>query len=987
MLNYKKILFVSTVLPFSYGEADAQVSCASNSGSTLLSIQAQAGCTAGPYTYTGTLRYDPALLIGAPPVSPQSNQGAQVVFNGDISLNTTPIANLTRYTLTGIGVFGKYNGANASLTANNIDIIMGTPTDGSNNIGISANFGGAVKAKTVTMHIGGTSNDPRNAPINYAVLAGHTVMAGNPVGASQWEPAIVEIENANITMTDDGNNSFAALHGLRAIKNTVGVSNTGSYGIINITDTLNINVAGGASYALYASGGKSQINLRDSEITVSGLAGKAMQIGKSSDAGQGTGLVTSSGHLKIDTTGVAIIPFYTIPASISITSAGSALLADTATSSAEIVSSARVIEYMASTYLDPDRDNNALTARFNNAVMSTRSSTATLIYADSGVTDAQFGLKGQQSKATAANNGWLFEVAGSGKLTATVADGANLYGLVNKAANATLDLNLDNAAAWQLVAKGSGQIATFSTLNLTRKAAINAFGTTATPAAFILAGNVSNNNGIINLSNNRPGDTLTLRGNYVGSNNGGLLLDTVLKASGSASDRIINDGGTITGTTAITINNTDVTRTGEMTEPGHGIKLVRSINNGTTSANAFILNPSASNAYQYQGQTAIGAGAYAYFLYKGANPQAASATDDYGETNLDEDWYLRSRFIVHSPHILISVLKKQYQPGAPTYEVYPQSLLYLSKLPTLQQRIGNRSWRMATGYTDATNTSFTDFHGLWGRVEKGYQDMHIGASETDATYNTDATKSQIGYDWIIGDNASGQVIGGLGVHYNNGRTNVDAIHGDGRINTNGYGVNATLTWYGNAGHYIDTQASYTWYKSDLFSRLSGQNLVSRNQATTYATSVEAGKRYGAGDGRAITPQLQLSYTNVDFDSFTDQYSGNISMKRGESLIARLGVALEKQRGTLSSSNRVTRSNIYTIANLYYEFTNGTEVELTGATLFNRPEKLWAGLGVGGAYNWDDDHYAINGEASLNTSVKDFSNNYNVQISVGFRARF
>ena len=73
----------------------------------------------------------------------------------------------------------------------------------------------------------------------------------------------------------------------------------------------------------------------------------------------------------------------------------------------------------------------------------------------------------------------------------------------------------------------------------------------AAPSAAATGGTASVvNAGIIDLTNGTSGatDTLTIRGNYVGQN-GTLKLQTVLATDGAPSDRLIIDGGAVSGTT------------------------------------------------------------------------------------------------------------------------------------------------------------------------------------------------------------------------------------------------------------------------------------------------------------------------------------------------------------------------------------------------------------------------------------------------------
>src|SRR5690606_12994232 len=120
------------------------------------------------------------------------------------------------------------------------------------------------------------------------------------------------------------------------------------------------------------------------------------------------------------------------------------------------------------------------------------------------------------------------------------------------------------------------------------------------------------------------------------------------------------------------------------------------------------------------------------------------------------------------------------------------------------------------------------------------------------------------------------------------------VYGDGDISTNGYGFGGTLTWYGENGFYLDGQGQVTWYKSDLNSNLTNKSLVDGNDGFGYALSLEAGKRIDINQALSMTPQAQLVYSHVDFDSFNDPYGAHVSIDRGESLQGRLGLTLDKE---------------------------------------------------------------------------------------------
>ncbi|MDO9361919.1 MAG: autotransporter outer membrane beta-barrel domain-containing protein [Sphingopyxis sp.] len=136
-------------------------------------------------------------------------------------------------------------------------------------------------------------------------------------------------------------------------------------------------------------------------------------------------------------------------------------------------------------------------------------------------------------------------------------------------------------------------------------------------ATLVNAGRIDLTNG-----NNPPGDSFTVRGDYVG-NDGLLLLDTVLGDDASLSDRLVIDGGSATGATGITVINAG--GSGAATTQ-NGILLVEATGGATTSAGAFALNHR------------VAVGAFEYYLFRGGISAGTA-----------ENWYLRSTIVTPPP--------------------------------------------------------------------------------------------------------------------------------------------------------------------------------------------------------------------------------------------------------------------------------------------------------------------------------------------------
>lgn len=476
------------------------------------------------------------------------------------------------------------------------------------------------------------------------------------------------------------------------------------------------------------------------------------------------------------------------------------------------------------------------------------------------------------------------------------------------------------------------------------------------------------NAGTVSIVDGAADDDLAVNGLYTG-NNGTLVLDTVLGDDTSATDTMTFAGGTA-GHTNVIVNNVG----GAGAQTVEGIKI---INVSGASDGTFAL----IGDYEIAGQQAVIGGAYGYTLWKNGV-----------STPTDGDWYLRSQLDPNDPSGSV------YQPGAPVLEAYPQILLGLNGLPTLQQRVGNRLWSgngagVVSQGADAIDeqapvgaSPVIEGSGIWGRVEGAYAKIDPDVSTTGSEYDFNTQKFQAGLDIPVLENGSGALLAGVTAHYGHASADMSSPFGDGSISTDGYGVGATLTWYGSNGFYLDGQGQVSWYDSDLDSDVLGE-LASGNNGSGYALSLETGKRIELND-LTLTPQAQLVYSSVDFDSFTQKIDGrdiaDVSLREGDSLRGRLGLSLDREASWQADNGLLSRSHVYSLANLHYEFLDGTAVDVSGVELANRADRLWGGIGLGGSYNWNDDKYSLYGEASVNTSLENFADSYDLKGTAGLR---
>ena len=129
---------------------------------------------------------------------------------------------------------------------------------------------------------------------------------------------------------------------------------------------------------------------------------------------------------------------------------------------------------------------------------------------------------------------------------------------------------------------------------------------------------------------------------------------------------------------------------------------------------------------------------------------------------------------------------------------------------------------------------------------------------------------------------------------------------------------------------------------------------------------------------------------MDFDDFTTHWKGgkiDIALDKGDSLRGRFSISLDYQNAWQNNQGMTNRSVVYGIANLYNEFLDGTKVNVSSMAFANKQERFWGGIGLGGSYNWDNDKYSIYGEASVNTSFKNFGDSKNYKGTLGLKIKW
>ncbi|WP_105440648.1 autotransporter outer membrane beta-barrel domain-containing protein [Neorhizobium sp. T25_13] len=477
----------------------------------------------------------------------------------------------------------------------------------------------------------------------------------------------------------------------------------------------------------------------------------------------------------------------------------------------------------------------------------------------------------------------------------------------------------------------------------------------ATSGAGILGGTGTIFGDVTNAGTIAPGNsigTLTIAGNYTGTG-GTLEVEAVLGGDASPTDLLV-----VTGNTAGTTNVTVINLGGGGAQTAEGIKIV---DVGGVSAGSFSL----LGDYVFEGDQAVVGGAYAYRLYQGGV-----------STPADGDWYLRSA-LLNPSGVGIGMV---YAPSVPLYETYAGVLQTLNEFGTLRQRSSGRA-------TDDGQAESDPAKAIWTRIDGTHAHFNPRTSTTGTEYDVDTWTMQVGIDGMLHESRSGALIGGVSFHFDTASADISSRFGRGNIDTTGYGFDGTLTWYGNSGFYVDAQAAVTWYDSNLNSRTLQSTLADGNDGFGYGLSVEAGQKIALTRQWSLTPQAQLAYSSVRFDDFTDAYGAAVSLDDADSLTGRLGISADYDSDWKDATGKIGRSKFYGIANLYYDFLDGSRVDVSGLSVVSKNQPLWGGLSLGGSRTWADDRYTVYAEAFARTSLKDFGDSNAIGAKVGFSAKW
>ncbi|MET3498225.1 outer membrane autotransporter protein [Variovorax boronicumulans] len=770
--------------------------------------------------------------------------GGAITVNGPLEIKIT----------NGSGNYGIYaDGANTRVVLNGaVDIGMGAGVPFAP--GVRATAGATVEANgAVTVTTGGDNRSDAITSDNSSTVR---LNGSLNLGVTGTQAATLKISSAATIAyvgAADLSNSGINGSGIRAV--------TGGVATASASSTTSIRTSGVNGIGISARDAGSQVNLAGPvSIRVTGATQANTPVGtqESYAAGlliTGGGALNATGSLAIATTDAS--------------SYGAVLLANSpsisATGTGSITAAGSALGFFAGAGQTASFDGFAIT-----------SAAGDLVRVDAA-TGATLALK--NSSATASGTGNLLQAVNASSLAFT-ADNSTLTGNVMTDATSTVDMRLLNGSSLAgsidpvaLTIDGTSRWTMTGSSSLSRLALAGRIDFQPPGTGFV------------------P-QTLTVNGNWVGQ--GGVVgMRTALGDSGSLTDRIVIDGGTVSGATTLQVRNAG--GLGALTT-GDGIMLVSAVNGATTTAQTTRDGFSLAGGH-------VDAGAYEYRLY---------SADAVGA---GENWYLRST--VQAPTSPPNPAPPTV-PGTPATPVqlpaYRAEVPLFSALPAqLRQAdlamLGNLHRRTGDEQGASSGNAASSRRAAWGRLVHADIDLRQQGTVTPSSDGR-LRGFQTGIDlyapagsaWRTGVYV-GQLEGRIGVQ--GFARGIQGAVGANDVRSRYLGAYAT--WKDENERYADAvlQAG-----SHRYSVEATGNPASGGKGRSLLASLEAGQAFALAPGWRIEPQAQIVYQKLSLDDVLIS-GARVSQQTGGGWLGRLGVRVRGEIPTAAGLLQpYARLNLY-----------------------------------------------------------------------------
>ena len=300
-----------------------------------------------------------------------------------------------------------------------------------------------------------------------------------------------------------------------------------------------------------------------------------------------------------------------------------------------------------------------------------------------------------------------------------------------------------------------------------------------------------------------------------------------------------------------------------------------------------------------------------------------------------------------------------FSPRVPAFKNYPASLARLARLPSMQERLGGRAWLAGEG------------RGIWAKAEGAHTYLKPSGATVKSSYEIHDRRVRFGLDVPLGQDAQHAPGRGwrLGANasFGSADTDVAAVENgehDGSIDTDLFTLALDARWIRPEGLYVDTQAQYAVFSSDIASQQ--ESMTFNNDADAFRLSGEVGYRFEAG-GFSLAPQVQVEWGKVDFDGFIAPHNENVSLEDGNVTDGRIGLAFDRQ-WTGGPENRASLS---AGAHLRIPFDGKTVVDVSSMPLVSERKDIALELNAGFDYQWDNNTFTAGLATAQGGEVEDY----------------
>ena len=272
------------------------------------------------------------------------------------------------------------------------------------------------------------------------------------------------------------------------------------------------------------------------------------------------------------------------------------------------------------------------------------------------------------------------------------------------------------------------------------------------------------------------------------------------------------------------------------------------------------------------------------------------------------------------------------------YESLPAALTQLANLESRQQRLRGRQ--------HAINQA------MWARIA-GASGEFEPISTIQATYETENAVAEFGIEAPIHTNDSSFTLG-ASVAFGDATTDVSVLDSVGEIASKSIISTVNAGWE-RKGIYVDGQLRYTSFDNrvETDAKIADVDAESYNAGIEAGYTMELGKLIGIRPDALLIPSAQISWTNVDFDNFTDANGTNVTLEDGDVLLARAGVAFEDTWKGVALRGH---------ADVLVPLDGEVVTKLDGTETISEREDPAFDIGIGATYSWGG-AYALSADIS------------------------